>query len=332
MADREEGRRRGRWYPIDNVIIDRFAREVGSHGIAVYNVLVRFADREGTCWPSVGTIAEILGLCRRSVTRALQALEHAGLIAIEPRYASRGGRTSNMYRLLRVQAPAARLPVSSRPVRRREARQIAAGDSPPHRVSREGPAPPADPPAQNSHGGHDKYAHPPVQNSHAGCDKCSHEQDLTNKSSAIQQQPAGGRNESIRKAFASFNRRFYLVTGGLPQLIIEELAGQLYDRGVAEWWEMALDAAETAGARHLNYVKAVVERALRDGYPPDTRARERRNALAVVREGYGRGAKDGFGLASLSPGPRARDPTPEELEELRRMGLDWLGPPNVDGS
>ena len=73
MEGRAKDRRRGGWYPIDNVIIDRFAKEIGSHGLSVYSVLARFAGRERTCWPSSTTIAQNLGLSRRTVIRALRA-------------------------------------------------------------------------------------------------------------------------------------------------------------------------------------------------------------------------------------------------------------------
>jgi hypothetical protein len=85
---------------------------------------------------------------------------------------------------------------------------------------------------------------------------------------------------------------------------------------------MALDAAESAGARHLNYVKAVVERALRDGTPPDSRP-GRAATGAGARPPPGKGMRNGFGLAALDPGPRARDPTPEESKAQGSGATGW---------
>jgi hypothetical protein len=48
-------------YRVDNIIIDDYGEKIGAIGVAIYNVLARFADRQtGICYPSIGTIAKKL--------------------------------------------------------------------------------------------------------------------------------------------------------------------------------------------------------------------------------------------------------------------------------
>ena len=56
---------------------------------AVYPVLALYAQRDRTGWTHIAHIAELSGYGRRSVTRALSELHHAGLAEIE---GQRGGR------------------------------------------------------------------------------------------------------------------------------------------------------------------------------------------------------------------------------------------------
>ena len=66
---------------------------------AVYLYLRDRADAAGLCWPGIKTIAKELALSVRTVQRAMQDLEQAGLIQKEHRYRSNGSFTSNLYRL-----------------------------------------------------------------------------------------------------------------------------------------------------------------------------------------------------------------------------------------
>ena len=58
------------------------------------------ADKDGTCWPSIRTIAKELKLSRATVYRALDDLCSANLLEREDRWRENGGRTSNLYKLL----------------------------------------------------------------------------------------------------------------------------------------------------------------------------------------------------------------------------------------
>ncbi len=66
----------------------------------VYMYLRDHADRDGTCWPGIRTIAAELRLSRSTVKRALDDLCKAELIAKESRWRENGSLTSNLYRLL----------------------------------------------------------------------------------------------------------------------------------------------------------------------------------------------------------------------------------------
>lgn len=88
-------------YRVDNIIIDDYGEKIGAIGVAIYNVLARYADRQtGICYPCIGTIAKKLKLGRTTVKKYLRILLNHCLIAIAPRQSDAGDPTSNFYILL----------------------------------------------------------------------------------------------------------------------------------------------------------------------------------------------------------------------------------------
>jgi Helix-turn-helix domain len=88
-------------YRIDNILMDEYGEKIGAIGIAIYNALSRYADRQtGICYPCIGTIAKKLKLGRTTVKKYLRILLKEDLIAIASRYSSEGDPTSNSYLLL----------------------------------------------------------------------------------------------------------------------------------------------------------------------------------------------------------------------------------------
>jgi hypothetical protein len=88
-------------YRIDNILVDDYAEKIGAIGIAVYNVLSRYADRKtGVCFPCIGTIAKKLKLARTTVKKYLKILYRFDLIAILHRTSPDGDPTSNSYMIL----------------------------------------------------------------------------------------------------------------------------------------------------------------------------------------------------------------------------------------
>jgi hypothetical protein len=88
-------------YRIDNIIVDDYGEKIGAIGIAVYNALARYADRQtGVCYPCIGTIARKLKLGRTTVKKYLRILLKYDLIAITSRWDEQGDPTSNSYMLL----------------------------------------------------------------------------------------------------------------------------------------------------------------------------------------------------------------------------------------
>ena len=88
-------------YRIDNILIDEYGEKIGAIGIAIYNVLARYADRlTGICYPCIGTIAKKLKLGRTTVKKYLRILLNHCLIAISSRLSEDGDPTSNSYMLL----------------------------------------------------------------------------------------------------------------------------------------------------------------------------------------------------------------------------------------
>lgn len=73
--------------------------ELDADGFAVLAALATYADEAGVCWPSQATLAAKLKRSRPTVNRILGRLEACGLVAIEHRSSSNGGRLSCRYRL-----------------------------------------------------------------------------------------------------------------------------------------------------------------------------------------------------------------------------------------
>jgi hypothetical protein len=61
--------------------------------------IAEHANADGICWPGMAKIAEKTGLVRRTVIRAVEALDAAGIIGVERRRTGAGRQTSNLYRL-----------------------------------------------------------------------------------------------------------------------------------------------------------------------------------------------------------------------------------------
>lgn len=74
-----------------------YASGLPHRDIAVYMYLKNRADKTGTCWPSIRTIAAELKLSRSTVKRALIDLEQHGYLKKKPRHRENGSSTSNLY-------------------------------------------------------------------------------------------------------------------------------------------------------------------------------------------------------------------------------------------
>jgi predicted transcriptional regulator len=60
------------------------------------------ANKDGTCYPAIGTIARELKLSRSTVKRAISDLEQSGRLRKEQRWRENGGKSSNLYYLTQV--------------------------------------------------------------------------------------------------------------------------------------------------------------------------------------------------------------------------------------
>jgi DNA-binding transcriptional MocR family regulator len=84
------------WYWIEKAILSHYGQRLKPSGIAVYNGLAFFANSEtGNCFPSHDTLAELVGIGKRTVRRKLKQLAALGLIKAEKR------RGSSLYHLLK---------------------------------------------------------------------------------------------------------------------------------------------------------------------------------------------------------------------------------------
>jgi predicted transcriptional regulator len=91
----------GRYFSVDNALVDVYAKTLGPHAVMVYLVLCRHANhRTKQCWPSIAHIVDLTGLARSTVKAALKSLYEAGLIDREERWDEAGDHTTNLYTLL----------------------------------------------------------------------------------------------------------------------------------------------------------------------------------------------------------------------------------------
>lgn len=73
-------------------------QELSHRAKVVYIYLKDHANKEGTCWPGINTIAAGVSLSRSTVKRALDDLVRAGLVEKTPRWRGNGSFSSNLYR------------------------------------------------------------------------------------------------------------------------------------------------------------------------------------------------------------------------------------------
>ncbi len=59
-------------------------------------------DKDGKCYPAIGTIAKELKLLLSTVKRAIADLEKSGYLRSEQRWRENGGTSSNMFYLTKV--------------------------------------------------------------------------------------------------------------------------------------------------------------------------------------------------------------------------------------
>ncbi len=76
-----------------------YAKELPHRAKAVYMYLKDRSNKEGQCYPAIGTIARELQLSRRTVERAIDDLVRAGLVTKEQRWRENGGRSSLLFTL-----------------------------------------------------------------------------------------------------------------------------------------------------------------------------------------------------------------------------------------
>lgn len=74
-------------------------QELSHRAKSVYIYLKDHANKEGTCWPGIKTIAAGVSLSRSTVKRALSDLVKAGLVEKSSRWRENGSLSSNLYRI-----------------------------------------------------------------------------------------------------------------------------------------------------------------------------------------------------------------------------------------
>lgn len=76
-----------------------YSSELPHRAVAVYMYLRDRSDKDGKCYPAIGTIARELKLSRSTIKRAIADLEISGYLHKEQRWRENGGKSSNMFYL-----------------------------------------------------------------------------------------------------------------------------------------------------------------------------------------------------------------------------------------
>jgi Helix-turn-helix domain len=90
-------RRKQNFFMCDNVIIDQYARQLGPYALAVYMALLRHADRQNNCFPSLKYLADELAMGKDSVIKAIATLKEHKLISVKHRTDKAGDAAPNLY-------------------------------------------------------------------------------------------------------------------------------------------------------------------------------------------------------------------------------------------
>ena len=78
-----------------------YETELPHRAVAVYLYLKDRANKEGTCYPAIGTIARELHLSVSTVKRAISDLEENGFIRKKQSWRDNGGRSSLLFEIIR---------------------------------------------------------------------------------------------------------------------------------------------------------------------------------------------------------------------------------------
>ena len=78
-----------------------YEADLPHRAIEVYIYLQNRANKEGFCYPTIGTIAKELHLSVSTVKRAVRDLEENGYIRKKQRWRENGGRSSLLYKIIK---------------------------------------------------------------------------------------------------------------------------------------------------------------------------------------------------------------------------------------
>lgn len=78
-----------------------YEADLPHRAIEVYIYLQNRANKEGLCYPAIGTIARELHLSVSTVKRAVRDLEENGYIRKKQRWRENGGRSSLLYKIIK---------------------------------------------------------------------------------------------------------------------------------------------------------------------------------------------------------------------------------------
>lgn len=140
---------------------------------------------------------------------------------------------------------------------------------------------------------------------------------------------AGGatpRDEFIASGLVRFSNEIHMIPNQSMRDEIVDRLGDLFDRGITDWWETAIRRAIDANARRWAYVRSTIDRCMTNGRAPGIPPPQpsgRADGGSRVKGGKGNGS--GFGIAdSGNRSKQSRAPTQAELDEWERLEVQRL--------
>ncbi len=78
-----------------------YLSKLPSRCVCLYMYLERHSAKKGNCFHSMNTIAYNLGVSRQTITLAIKDLVANGYIESQNQYRKNGGKSSNIYKILK---------------------------------------------------------------------------------------------------------------------------------------------------------------------------------------------------------------------------------------
>lgn len=100
------------WLWMRREILRQHGEELGTRGVTVYAALASYANQHNTAYPSLGSLADLLGISKTTVRKAINDLVDLDWIGYKERTRNNGAKTTHRFYLLECPCPESEPPPS----------------------------------------------------------------------------------------------------------------------------------------------------------------------------------------------------------------------------